>query len=204
MTRGLGRRAPSRSLPIIVGFGVAVGVFGGLMIIRGTGPSNASEDLPELTGVDDGDQGQGTTAGGDEPAVAAADAGAAEVVAEAASFDAAPPEPELRVVTVRFDVKPGDAVVEVDGEEVDGDSYELELQPGEGKTLEVVATADGYRDYSETVTLGVDDKKKTVAIRLDKVKPQPATRRPPRRGSGRRQGSGRRGSGRNSGALIDL
>jgi len=203
----MSRRASSRTLPIIAGIGVAVGVFGGLMIIRGTGNSSAAGN-PEV--VDNGGK-----AGGDEiPVLGPPDAGAQQVVATA-EVDAAPkavtpPEPEVRKVTLRFDVAPKTAKLEVDGKAVKNGELVLELAADEKKEVEIEASAQGYEPWSKTVAVATTGTAQTVKVELEKVAKKPVTtttttRKPPRpRDEGRKpprdRGNGRRGSG----GLIDL
>jgi hypothetical protein len=202
----MSRRASSRTLPIIAGIGVAVGVFGGLMIIRGTG--NAAGN-PEV--VDNGGK-----PGVDElPVLGPPDAGAQQVVATA-EVDAAPkavtpPDPEVRKVTLRFDVAPKTAKIEVDGKAVKNGELVLELAADEKKEIEIEASAQGYEPWSKTVAVATTGKAQTVEIELEKVAKKPVassssnTRKPPRprdevRKPPRDRGNGRRGSG----GLIDL
>jgi hypothetical protein len=204
----MSRRASSRTLPIIAGIGVAVGVFGGLMIIRGTGSSSAAGN-PEV--VDNGGK-----PGGDEiPVLAPPDAGAQQAVATA-EVDAAPkavtpPEPEVRKVTLRFDVAPKTAKIEVDGKAVRNGELVLELAADEKKEVEIEASAQGYEPWSKTVAVATTGTSQTVEVELEKVAKKPvssssSSRKPPRpRDEGRKpprdRGTGRRGG---SGGLIDL
>lgn len=205
----MSRRASSRTLPIIAGIGVAVGVFGGLMIIRGTGNSNAAGN-PEVT--ENGEKPEG-----EAPVLTPPDAAAAAVVATA-EVDAAPkavtpPEPETRKLSLRFDVAPKTAKIEVDGKAVKNGELTLELAAGEKKEVEVEATAEGYEPWSKTVAVATTGTTQTVDIELEKVVKKPVTTstsgtkkppRPPRdeRKPPRDRGSGRRSGG--SGGLIDL
>jgi len=126
----------SRSLPIAVAAGLAIGVFGGLLILRGTGPAAAQD---EMVPDDDSDSGEGqkivksgkasdglqngSKDGADESkdeveskdggAVAASskapDAGPTETVS--AAPDAAPADPPpIAEAKVTFEVSPQPAV----------------------------------------------------------------------------------------------
>lgn len=203
----MSRRASSRTLPIIAGIGVAVGVFGGLMIIRGTGSSSAAGN-PEV--VDNG-----KTGGEGIPVLSPPDAGAQKVVAtaevDAAPSAVTPPEPEVRKVTLRFDVAPKTAKIEVDGKAVKNGELVLELAADEKKDVEIEASAQGYEPWSKTVTVATTGTTQTVEVELEKVAKKPVstttvkkTPRPPRdegRKPPRDRGNGRRGG---SGGLIDL
>jgi hypothetical protein len=194
-----GRRAPSRTLPIIVGFGVAVGVFGGLMIIRGTGNSSAAGTEPEVL--------EGTTKTGDTeevPVLGPPDAGAAEVAAtvtiDAAPAQNTPPEPEKRTVTLRFEVTPDDAKIKVDGKTVRDDALPIELAADEKKTVEIVVAADGYEAWTKKVDLSTTDDEQSVSVELEKiVKKSAGGRRPRPRGDDRKRDPQRR-----PGGIIDL
>jgi hypothetical protein len=206
----MSRRASSRTLPIIAGIGVAVGVFGGLMIIRGTGDSSAAGN-PEVT--ENGEKPEG----GEAPVLTSPDAAAAAVVATA-EVDAAPkavtpPEPETRKLSLRFDVAPKTAKIAVDGKTVKNGELTLELAADEKKEVEIEATAEGYEPWSKTVAVATTGTTQTVDIELEKVVKKPVTTsntgtkkppRPPReeRKPPRDRGSGRRSGG--SGGLIDL
>lgn len=193
----MSRRASSRTLPIIAGIGVAVGVFGGLMIIRGTGSSSAAGN-PEVT--DNGEKPE-------VPVLAPPDAGAvvATATVDAAPMVVTPPEP--RKVTLRFDVAPRTAKIEVDGQAVKKNELVLELAADETKEVEIEATAEGYEPWSKTVAVATTGTAQTVEIELEKVakKPVASSRKPPRPREENRKprdrGNGRRGG---SGGLIDL
>lgn len=204
----MSRRAPSRTLPIIAGIGVAVGVFGGLMIIRGTGKSSAAGN-PEV--VDN----SGKPEGGEIPVLAPLDAGTQQVVAtaevDAAPKAATPPEPEVRKVTLRFNVAPKTAKIEVDGTAVKNGEMVLELAPDEKKEVEIEASAEGYEPWSKTVAVATTGAAQTVKVELEKVAKKPVatsstSKKPPKpRDEGRKppreRDKGRRGG---SGGLIDL
>ncbi|ACY16063.1 hypothetical protein [Haliangium ochraceum] len=225
-TGAFAKRAPSRTLPIIVGVGVAVGVFGGLMIIRGTGNAGAEETPTDLVGEniengengengsgdgdDNGDVGTAAVTGdGDEAVAGASDAGVEagdDTVAIAeASIDAAPAAPEMREVSLVFDVTPASATVLVAGSPIEDGVYTVELEEGESREVKVEAKAKGYRNWSKTVALASDDDEKKIAVELDEIKTQPVRRNNnTRRNNTRRNNNNntRRNSG--SGGLIDL
>lgn len=171
---GMNRRVSSRTLPIIVGVGVAVGVFGGLMIIRGTGSSSAAANDPEvLVGENEGGDKGEDSQGGEPPVQRTPDAGVAAVVA-AATVDAAvaqvtPPEPQKRTVTLRFDVTPKSAGIQVDGEEVEKGAFTLELAPDERKQVEVVVEAEGYEPWTKKVAVSTKGTEQVVSATLQKV-----------------------------------
>lgn len=178
-----GRRGTSRVLPIMVAAGLAVGVCGGLVVVLGTGESDAATNEPEVTGSKTG----GTPDAGVEVAATTPDA-----APEPPPPDAAPEPPPIKKITVKFDVEPSNATVTVDGEEIEDNAYTVELEPDKSKTVKIVAKASGYKTFKDERTIDGDD---TVEIKLDK-------RSSGRRNTGRRTGGGRRtGSG---GGRIDF
>jgi hypothetical protein len=208
----MGRRASSRTLPIIVGVGVAVGVFGGLMIIRGTGDSVAGSDPPVLEGSNGSAEGEGKPEGKtdgkpDEPPVLTpTDERTVEVAAnvevDAAPTPVTPPKPEKRTVTLRFDVSPSDADIEVDGKPVKDGALALELAADERKQVEVVVEAEGYEPWTKKLAVSTTADEQDVSVELEKVKRTTTpVRRPPRppRDDGRRRDRDRR-----PGGIIDL
>lgn len=194
----MGRRASSRTLPIIVGVGVAVGVFGGLMIIRGTGSSSAEAgNGPEvLEGVN------GNGEGDDAPVLGPPDAGAVVATAQVDAAPAAvtPPRPEKRTVTLRFEVSPRDADIEVDGKAVKNGALALELAADERKEVEVAVEAEGYEPWTKKLAVSTTDDEQAVSVELEKIKRTTPVRRPPRpRDDGRK-----RDRDRPPGGIIDL
>jgi hypothetical protein len=167
------RGGGGKALPIAVGAGLAVGVFLGLILIRGTDPAGAEDGL------------------------AAADAGVAApmdaAVATAKLPDAAPApvidaahEPRKALLT--FDVGPGriDGIkLTVDGQEVSGDRFEIELGDEERREVEIVARAPRYRSFRDKVEVSAD---RTIDIKMR------------RRGGGRPSGS----TTTRPGGIIDL
>lgn len=206
---GMSRRVSSRTLPIIVGIGVAVGVFGGLMIIRGTGSSSAASGEPQVLPEAGADDGAGAEPdkrqGGEPPVLAAVDAGAPEVVAtaevDAAPVQITPPEPEKRSVTLRFKVSPKDADIEVDGQKVEDGALALELLPDERKSVEIVVEADGYERWTKKLPIATKGDEQAVEIELKKIARTPPRRPPRTRGDGNNR---RRDRDRRPGGIIDL
>jgi len=153
MARPYGPRAATstrgRALPIAVASGLALGVFAGLFVVRGT----ADE-------------------GGESPAAATApspDAGAAAPVAaekpQALDAGAAQPEaaqPTLAVIS--FTVRPRRARIFVDGTELEGTSTEVPLQGGEA-SIDVVIRSHGRRSHRASYTVTGDQ---TIDVELRK------------------------------------
>ena len=174
---------------------MAVGVFGGLMIIFGTSSSDAASDesQPVVT-AQVTDAGAGAMES-DPQAGEAQEGETAGGVVAAAVADAAPPAPKS--VVLAFDVEPADARITVDGEDVDGDSFTIELDPGQKKRVKVEAKSNGYRSWSRSISVTTDTDEKTVSIDLDKIVRRPAKKERSRRG-------GHRKKPRGPGGLIDL
>lgn len=185
-----GRRGTSRALPIMVAAGLAVGVCGGLVLVLGTGESDAASDkkseVPEVSDKQDGDKPDD----GKEVAAVTPDAAVPPPPPDAA------PEPKTRKVTITFDVEPSDAKVTVDGKEIAGKSYTIELEREQTKKVEIVAKASGHKIFKEERTIDGDD---TIDIELEKRSTRSS-------GSSRRNSGNRGNSGgnRGSGGLIDF
>ena len=175
----------SKALPVIAGIGLAVGVCLGLLMVRGTGKSDAA--TPPKTTVEEIDADAGAVAAA-TPDAAPEPAVTADAAVEAAIVpDAAPAAPAVRTVVVELDVLPKEAEVTVDGEVIEGERYEIELAEGDKKKVKFKATAEGYVSRGATKTITEDT---TVKLRL-----------PKKRGGGTSGGGGRR---RNNDGLIDL
>jgi hypothetical protein len=171
-------------LPIMVAAGLAVGVCGGLILVLGTGKSDAATNVAGPSG---------------EEGAGGMDAGAPDGLTEVAEVpvDAAPAKPAVKKVTLSFEVDPGAAKITVDGEEIEGDTYELELKDGETRKVTIAAEAKGYKSKTMKQTISDDE---TIEIELQKEKTQT------RSSGGSRKGSRRGGSkgGPKKGGLIDL
>ena len=169
-------RGPSRALPIIVAGGLAVGVFGGLMIVRGTGSSGAATGAPKVDAgsipvVIRGGPSTGHDAGVAPPKPPPRAPDAAVAVAPM-PVDAAPPEIARAVIT--FDVKPTGAAITVDGEPVEGTTYECELGKDGAKKVDIRASARGYFNKALSHTITGDE---VVRIRLGRRRPSSSTGR---------------------------
>jgi hypothetical protein len=130
----------SRLIPILAGCGLAVGVFTGLLVVRGIGSADEN----------------------DEMMVAVADAGVPD--ARPAPPDAAPP-PKPRDVTITFEVSPRRATIKVDGTEVSDGTYMAKVIKGDSKTVEIEISASGYKTVTESRDIEGDD---TFTFELEK------------------------------------
>jgi cell division septation protein DedD len=177
-----------RALPVMVACGLAMGVFVGLVVVRGTGEAEgavtATVTPPARAASPDAAKPAEAKPADTNPAEAKpADA----KPADAKPADAKPPEPPPAADTralLTFNVTPPDAVVTVDGAKVAGGKVEVKLVDGK-KRVRLVAKADGYRSYDKS-HLVTDDE----AISIELVKR-------PRRSSSSKGPSG-------PGGLIDL
>jgi hypothetical protein len=166
----------------MVACGLAMGVFVGLVVVRGTGEA---EGAVTATVTPPADEGQGKKAG-DAPDAKRDDKPPAADPAPQPSPP--PPEPAPAADTsalLTFNVMPKEAVVTVDGVKVDGGKTEVKLVEGKAR-VRLVARADGYKSYDKS-HLVTDDE----SISIDLVK------------KSRRSSSGKGGPS-GPGGLIDL
>jgi hypothetical protein len=206
---GSGRWAPpkpSRALPIAVAAGLAAGVFGGLLVVRGT--ETASAETAAGAGAGAG-TGTGTSTGtGPEPGTGTgtgtltepgtgtgtgtgSDAGTGVGIGTAPDAGAVEatvkdPQPAVTRAALTFVVDPPDAEVLVDGAALSEPRFTVELAAGTSRRIKVEARARGYRSHAESLTVEGD---RTVEIKLKK-KP--------------RGGGNGGGAGSGPGGLIDL
>jgi hypothetical protein len=168
----------------MVAAGLAVGVCGGLVLVLGTGESDAASGKAEAVGEDAG-------------AGPSADEQVAAVIPDAAVPPPPPdaaPEPTTKKITIRFEVEPSDAeaTVTVDSTAITDGIYTVELEREGSKTVTIEAKASGYKPFKKKHTITDDD---MVPIKLDK--------RPSRTGGSRRN-EDRPNTGRDSNGRIDL
>src|SRR5262249_25611426 len=170
-------RPMSKALPVAVGGGLAVAVFGILLAVRSgdvpAKPPVGPTDTPVEKPTDK------------PPAAAPAPAGAPKAVVTASAPDAAPKQvasagaPDApkaaadtpKQTTLTFAVTPPDAVVKVNGKSVTGGK--VSLQTGEYK-VKVEVSAPGYLLHDEEVGMAKDA---TVTVELKKE--VAATKPPP-------------------------
>lgn len=148
------RGGGGKAVPVAVGGGLAIGVFVGLLLIRGTGEAEAQdEEGTEVAAVDAG------VVAPDAAAVAATTPDAAP----AAPPDAAP----VTSATLRFAVDSSVDGLEltVDGKPVSGDSYEVELGDKDKLQVTVKASAPGYHTFRDKVTVAAGDSP-TIDVKL--------------------------------------
>jgi hypothetical protein len=177
-----GRRGTSRALPIMVAAGLAVGVCGGLVLVLGTGESDAASKKPAVTGKDK-DKG---TSGDEQVAVVTPDAAVPPPPPDAA------PEPRTRKVMIRFEVEPPEAELSVDGKAITDGAYMIELEREETKTVAIEAKASGYKPFKGEHTIAGNA---VVPVTLEKRA----------RSSGSRRNENRSTNpGRDTGGRIDL
>lgn len=198
-----------RALPVIVACGLAMGVFVGLVVVRGTGEAEGSVTATVTQPTSDGDQGdkkpEARPAAGQDPAPAPADGKPPDVKpedgkptdvkpedgkpADTKAADAKQPLPEPApaadtAAILTFNLSPADAVVTVDGNKIADGRSEVKLVEGKAR-VRLIAKAGGYKSYDKSHLVTGDE-----AISIELVKK-------PRRSS-----SGKSPSG--PGGLIDL
>lgn len=135
----------------MVACGLAMGVFVGLVVVRGTG---------EAEGAVTATVNPAPPPKREEEAVQPA----AETPPPDPEPAAEPPAPDPATALLTFNVTPKDAVVTVDGSTADGGKAEVKLVDGKSR-VRLVAKADGYKTYEKS-HLVTDDE----AISIDLVK----------------------------------
>jgi hypothetical protein len=175
----------------MVACGLAMGVFVGLVVVRGTGEAEGSVTAtvnPAATSAgDDGTPGaeKPVPAGSEPPA--AGDSKPAEPAATPPPAEPPPPpEASGARAVLTFNVTPPSAVVTVDARKVADGKPEVKLLEGKAR-VRLVARADGFKRYDKS-HLVTDDE----AISIELVKK-------PRRSS-----SSKGGGSSGPGGLIDL
>src|SRR5262245_58425525 len=141
----------SRALPVMVACGLAMGVFVGLVVVRGTGEA---EGAVTATVTPPADEGQGKKPPAAEPTPPPGEP----------SPPPAEPVPADASALLTFNVLPKEAVVTVDGVVVDGGKTEVKLVEGKAR-VRLIARADGYKSYDKS-HLVTDDE----AISIELVK----------------------------------
>lgn len=165
---------PSRALPLAVMGGIAVAVFGILLVVsggKGKSAPIATNDPPNNPPPTDKPV---ATTPNDKPADKPADNPTDKpVVATNAAPDAPKPAEAPKTATLTIVVKPADAKVTVDGKPVTGGKIEL---PVSDTPVKVAASATGYEPDEKQASVAKDgsvsfDLKKQVAIVPDTTKP---------------------------------
>lgn len=134
----------------MVACGLAMGVFVGLVVVRGTGEAEGAVTA--------------TVNPAPPPKPDEVTQPAAEVPPPDPAPAAEPPAPDPATALLTFNVTPKDAVVTVDGTVADGGKAEVKLMDGKSR-VRLVAKADGYKTYEKS-HLVTDDE----AISIDLVK----------------------------------
>ena len=171
MPPALGRSGLSihgRALPIAVAAGLAMGVFAGLVVVRGTGGSDdgaartTSAAGAGATHRHPGDAGAGTVvpAATSDAGARLTQAGLADAAPAAPPPDAAPPPPAR--ARVSFTVDPEGATITADGKPVKGGALDVALGPDGTATVNLTVRAHGYHSLHKSYTVRGDR-----AIRLE-------------------------------------
>jgi len=170
-------RPQSKALPLAVAGAIAVGVFGVLLLVRSGSTPGPSK--PTVGGGDTPVAAAGPDAASTAAAPSAPDGG--PKVASAAP-DAAATAEAPKMTTLKFDVKPPDARVAVNGKPVTGAT--TQVQTGDYK-VKVEIRAPGYLPHEEEVgaakdvTLTVELKKEVAATKPPADKPTQPKNPPP-------------------------
>lgn len=168
-----------RALPIAVAAGLAMGVFAGLVVVRGTGGSGdeasggekvasaggagtsgaegAADHAPGDAGTD---QGVPVASSGDGGATLTHETAHSDAAPIAAPPDAAPPPPATAHIS--FTVDPDDATITAGGKRVASEGLDVPLGPDGTATVDVTVRAHGYHSLHKSYTVRGDR-----AIRLE-------------------------------------
>ena len=187
--------ARGRALPIVVASGLAMGVFVGLVVVRGTGEAQGQtvaaaepEAAPTPTPAPNP-----TPAPTPTPTPTPTPAANPGTTPEAAKPDDEKKPPSMALVT--FVGAPRGATILVDGQKIEGTAKEIPLDASGKAQIKVQVKASGYKPYSETVDVAGDKK---LDVELDKV------RRPSSGKGGGKKGDGKEKDPAGPGGLIKL
>lgn len=181
MPRPMRRGAP-KSVPVIVGAGLAVGVFCGLLFGVGTGDKKDKTDdkAVKVTATEAAPEGLGATAPlpPPKPTMPAVAAGSGSATGSAATGSAAPAkvEPTVKTAKLVIDIKPDeaakDAKIQVNGNDITGNTVEL---PAEQKSVKLAIKTSGYHSIDKTMTLDMHPGDETkIEIEMQKRGAAPA------------------------------
>ena len=165
MPRPMKRGAP-KIVPVIVGAGLAVGVFCGLLFGVGTKDKTKTDDKPvKVSATEAAPEGLGasSTLPAPKPAIPAGAVGSGSAVAPAATGSAAAAagsaapahvEPTVKTAKLVIDIKPDeaakDAKIQVNGNDITGNIVEL---PVEQKSVKLSIKTTGYHSVDKTMNL---------------------------------------------------
>lgn len=182
---GAGSSARGRALPIVVASGLAMGVFAGLIVVRGTGsedgapavapgviaPSNSSSSGSASTPVSAPGS---STAGSAAPSAPVPVAGATATTSDAGVASTTPPSPGApsarSTAVLSFSVKPRRAHILVDGKEIETATAEVALVNGTA-TVEIVVRGRGYKTFTRRYTVTEDQE---IQVKLAREREEPS------------------------------
>jgi hypothetical protein len=159
--RGSGARG--LALPITIACGLAFGVVGGVLLLRGADDADETA-RPAGQGARAVAEASGAAPGARPDASAQAGAASAESGSSTGGRSAAADEPSPSVAVVSFSVRPKRAHIFVNGTELDGDSTDVDLTAGTAR-IDVVIKSHGHRSHRETYTVTGD---RTIDVELRK------------------------------------
>jgi hypothetical protein len=173
-----------RALPIVVACGLAMGVFAGLLVVRGTGegdaapppvaaavvspsvPVSTTPTSPSATPPSTAPAADKPASDADKPAADKPASDADKPAADKPASDADKPAAQSGVAVVSFSVRPRRAHIFVNGEELAGTSTDIPLAGGSA-TIEVVVRGRGYKTHTKSYTISGDEKIE-VSLRPDR------------------------------------
>ena len=184
-----GVSARGRALPIVVASGLAMGVFAGLLVVRGTGeatdgtddgpaavapgaasssasPASAAVAPGSAPGAGDSpnrDPGAPGSPGSPAQTGSSADSPAGSSSPGAASPGSSPAGRDVAVLS--FSLHPRRAHVFIDGKEIEGTTAEVHLTGGTA-TVEVLVRARGHKPFTRSYTV-TDDQEIEVSLHRD-------------------------------------
>lgn len=171
---GSSSSARGRALPIAVASGLAMGVFAGLIVVRGTGGDDGPP--PVAPGVVAPASGSFTPSASSPsaPTAPVSATGSTTKPAEGISPTTAPPSPGApparSSAVLSFSVKPRRAHILIDGKEIEGTSAEVPLMNGTA-TVEVVVRGRGYKTFTRRYTV-TDDQE--IQVKLPREREEPS------------------------------
>lgn len=200
--------ARGRALPIVVASGLAMGVFVGLVVVRGTG--EAKGQTVAAAGTQEGAEAGATQEPSSRPAPVAAPtpgstgAGAPPTTPTPAAVDPPQTKPTggdaaakkpASMALVTIEGAPRGATITIDGQKIEGTAKEVPLDDAGKAQIKVQVKASGYKPYAETVDVTGD---KSVSVDLERV------RRPSSGKGGGKKGDRDKGGPSGPGGLIKL
>jgi hypothetical protein len=157
-----GPRARGLALPITIACGLALGVAGGVLLLRGADDADETARTPAGQGAQAVPEASSSAPA--SPGDASAQTGSAPGKSAEGASASASDDPSATVAVVSFSVRPKRAHIFVNGTELDGDSTDVDLTAGSAR-IDVVIKSHGHRSHRETYTVTGD---RTIEVALRK------------------------------------